>query len=73
MQYPISTGQAARMLGITEPRLAELVRRGKVKPEPLVMAGRRLWEPSHIRMAAEALGLPVDGVQVLAEGRKAPE
>ena len=30
MKFPISTGQAAQLLGTTEPRLAETVRRGRV-------------------------------------------
>jgi len=55
MQYPASTGQVARVLGVTEPQLAETVRRGKVDPPP-VIAGRRLWSPAHILQAAEALG-----------------
>lgn len=57
MQFPTSTGQAARAIGTTEPRLAETVRRGKVQPEPILLAGRRLWEKHHLLQAAEALGL----------------
>lgn len=57
MRFPISTGQAARFLQTTEPRLAEAVRRGKVCPEPPVLAGRRLWDRQHLFMAARVLGL----------------
>ena len=57
MKYPISTGQAARLLGVIEPRLAETVRRGKVWPPPPVLAGRRLWSREHVRQAAQYLGL----------------
>ncbi|MCC7172996.1 MAG: hypothetical protein IT459_21280 [Planctomycetes bacterium] len=57
MLYPLSTGQAARILGTTEPKLAETVRRGKVAPEPTIVAGRRLWERDQLLQAAEHLGL----------------
>ncbi len=60
MQYPISTGQGARLLGTTEPRLAETVRRGKIRPEPKQVAGRRLWEREQLLQAAEYLGLLTD-------------
>lgn len=63
MQF-VSTGAAARLLGSTEPRLAELVRRGKIQPEPQVIAGRRQWARQHILQAAEYLGRDV--AQVLA-------
>lgn len=59
MKYPISTGEAARLLRTTEPRLAETVRRGQVYPAPPVRAGRRLWDRHHVRQAAEALGVPL--------------
>lgn len=58
-----STGQAAQLLRTTEPRLAETVRRGKVHPPPLIIAGRRLWEPDQILQAAQALGLDVEAVR----------
>lgn len=60
MEHPFSTGQAAQLLGVTEPQLAETVRRGKVTPQPPILAGRRLWSPEHIRQAAEALGVLTD-------------
>ena len=63
MRYPLSTGGAARLLGITEPRLAETVRRGRIRPEPPIIAGRRLWGPEHLMQAARALGLLTGGLQ----------
>ena len=57
MKFPVSTGQAAKLLGTTEPRLADTVRRGKVRPEPTIVAGRRLWQREHVTQAARALGL----------------
>lgn len=56
MQYPLTTGQAATLLLTTEPRLADLVRKGKITPPPEVVAGRRLWQAQHLRQAAEHLG-----------------
>lgn len=60
MKYPIATGQAARLLGTTEPKLAEEVRRGRINPPPAIFAGRRLWQPEHLLQAAENLGLLTD-------------
>ena len=60
MKFPISTGQAARLINTTEPRLAETVRRGKVQPEPPILAGRRLWDLVHLLQAAENLGVLTD-------------
>lgn len=57
MRYPLSTGEVARILNVVEPRLADLVRRGKIHPAPHVVAGRRAWNEVHIRRAAEALGI----------------
>ncbi len=54
-KYPLTTGEAARMLGTTEPELAETVRRGHVNPVPLIMSGRRLWMEDHVVQAREAL------------------
>lgn len=59
MQFPISTGQAARLLDTTEPHLSEAVRRGKIRPEPTVLAGRRLWERAHLIRAAQVMGVPI--------------
>ena len=60
MKYPVSTGKGARTLKSTEPQLAELVRRGKIDPEPEILAGRRLWERGHLIQAARALGVLED-------------
>ena len=60
MQQPKSTGDAARQLGVTEPRLNGLIRRGRVRPEPPIVAGRRLWAPEHVLQVAESLGLLTD-------------
>lgn len=57
---PLATGAVARLLNTTEPRVAETVRRGKVRPEPTVVAGRRLWTRDQVIQAAEALGLLTD-------------
>ncbi len=57
MKYPISTGQSARLLGVGEPRLNGLIRKGRLDPEPLVSAGRRQWEAGHLLQAAEVLGV----------------
>ncbi len=60
MRFPSSTGEGAKLLGTTEPLLAETVRRGKVRPEPTIIAGRRLWTPEQLKQGAEALGLLTD-------------
>lgn len=57
MNYPIPTGLAAQVLGTTEPKLAETVRRGRVQPPPPIQAGRRLWSRDHLLQAADALGV----------------
>lgn len=56
VQFPASTGRAARFLDTNEPRLNDVVRRGKVDPPPPIVAGRRLWDRVHILQAAAALG-----------------
>jgi hypothetical protein len=57
VRYPLPTGEASRLLEATEPQLSEAVRRGKVEPRPLVIAGRRLWFAEHLLQAAEALDI----------------
>lgn len=57
MHYPLSTGESARLIGTTEPRLADVVRRGRVIPPPVVFAGRRLWTREHLLQAAHVLGI----------------
>ena len=67
MKFPCSTGEAARLIGTTEPHIAETIRRGKVSPEPPVLAGRRLWGPDHLGQAADALGLLTEVLRVRLE------
>jgi len=71
MRYPLTTGRAAYLLGATEPQLSETVRRGKVRPEPLIVAGRRMWCAEHLLQAAEALGILTDDLRAKIE-REAP-
>jgi hypothetical protein len=54
---PLTTGAAAALLGTTEPRLSEIVRRGHVTPPPPILAGRRLWSREHLLQAAAALDI----------------
>ncbi len=63
-----STGQAAEVIGASEPRLSDLVRRGKIQPPPALFAGRRCWEPDHIRQAATHLGLLTDDLERELQG-----
>jgi hypothetical protein len=56
MNLPKTTGQAAHLLQTTEPRLADLVRKGKISPEPVIVAGRRLWTADQVRQAARHMG-----------------
>lgn len=57
MLTPLSTGRAAILLGVTEPVLNNLIRRAKITPPPEVVAGRRLWQTTHVLQAAEVLGV----------------
>ncbi len=57
MRLPLSTGQTAQFLGVTEPRLNDLVRKGRLDPTPDSVAGRRQWWPEHILAAAAAIGV----------------
>lgn len=50
-----TTGHVASLLGVTEPRLSELVRRGHVNPPPIILAGRRLWNTEQLLQAAAML------------------
>ncbi len=63
MRFPTSTGEAARLVGATEPRLNNLIRKGKIQPAPGFFAGRRQWEQTHILQAAEHLGLLTDDLR----------
>lgn len=63
----LTTGALARLLNTTEPRVAETVRRGRINPEPVIVAGRRLWSPDQVRQAADALGLPQPDLHSVAQ------
>lgn len=67
MPNPLATGAVARLLNSTEPRVAECVRRGRIKPEPTIVAGRRLWSREQLLQAAEALGLLTDELRARLE------
>ena len=56
----LTTGEVAALLGTSEPRINDLVRRGKIDPAPLPRAGRRSWEQPDIERAARALGISFD-------------
>ena len=56
MDFPWSTGRVAQLFAISEPQLADRVRRGKIRPEPPIDAGRRRWWPQHVLAAGQALG-----------------
>ena len=73
MKLPASTGQSADRLGVIEPRLNDLVRRGKIVPEPPILAGRRLWALEHLLQAAEALGVLTDDLRAELEAAPARE
>lgn len=66
---PLTTGAAADLLGTTEPKLSETVRRGHVSPPPPILAGRRLWSAEHLLQAADVLGVLTDQLraQIAAE------
>ena len=67
IRFPLSTGEAADFLRTTEPRLSETVRRGRVKPAPPIIAGRRLWGPEHLLQAARVLDVLSDDVRDVLE------
>jgi len=71
VKYPIPTGRAAQLLGVIEPQLSETVRRGKVRPAPWIVAGRRLWFAEHLIQAAKALGVLTPDLRAAIE-RTAP-
>lgn len=50
----MSTGDAARELGISEPYLQALIRRGKVAAPPKTR-GKRKWSPTWIEKAKASL------------------
>lgn len=62
MNKQIPTGQVADLLFTTEPRLNDLIRRGRIHPAPLVISGRRAWNRGHVLQAAIRLGVDLDVV-----------
>jgi DNA-binding transcriptional MerR regulator len=50
-----STGEAASLLGTSERRLNDLIRRGKIEPVPPVRAGRRAWLEDDLQRAEQSL------------------
>jgi hypothetical protein len=64
MDCPAFTGDVARCLGVIEPRLNDVIRKGGVSPLPKVVGGRRLWEREQILQAAEYLGVPTDDLRL---------
>lgn len=67
MHLPLSTGEAGRTIHATEPELNRLVRQGRIRPEPPVRSGRRLWGREHLLQAAQALGLLTDELRAQLE------
>jgi hypothetical protein len=62
-----ATGEVARLLNETEPRLNNLIRRGRLSPPPPIHAGRRAWTSSHIIQAAKLLGVLTDELRARLE------
>lgn len=55
--FPCFTSTVVGLLGAgSDKRLNDLVRTGRIRPAPRVIAGRRLWDAGHVRQAAIALG-----------------
>lgn len=68
-----STGQIAALVLTPEPRVADLVRRGKISPPPQVIAGRRLWTRDQARQAAERLDRLQPDVEAAIDAAFGPE
>lgn len=65
-----TTGEVAAELRTSEPRINDLIRRGKIAPAPSVRGGRRFWLQVDIERAARALGVHV-GVNAEMEATNA--
>jgi hypothetical protein len=63
---PLTSGAVADLIGTTEPRLSDTVRKGSVQPPPRIIAGRRLWSADQILQAATALNLPAPDLSQFA-------
>ena len=64
MHLPASTGEVAQFLGVTEPRLNDLIRRGRIDPLPTVASGRRRWSAEHVIAAAIASGIDAQATRL---------
>ena len=73
MRQPKTTGRVAIDLGVIEPRLNDLVRRGKINPPPPVVDSRRHWDRSHILQAARHLGLLTKELKASLDEELLPE
>ena len=73
MEHTYSTGRVAALLGTTEPKVAELVRRGRTSPAPRVTSGRRLWERAHVLQAAACLAIDERAVARLLDAEARDE
>jgi len=73
VNHPLSTGEVGQLLKVGEPRLNGLIRRGKIKPLPAIVFGRRAWSPDHIVQAARALGLPEEEVERIRQSSQAAD
>jgi hypothetical protein len=71
MNLPATTGYVAAVLGVSEPRLNDLVRRQKICPPPRLMLGRRLWSKEHVVQAARLLDVVVPS-SILQDEEGAP-
>lgn len=70
MKYPLSTGQAASILGRTEKQIQDLIRRGRIEA-PQAIAGRRQWHRAEDEAAtAESCETTVLLVDVIEEATK---
>lgn len=67
MTISLTTGGTARLLKKNEPQIADLVRRGKIDPEPPIAVGRRQWFAEHVLQAAEALGVLTEDLRARIE------
>ena len=63
---PPSKAVRARCTAHADPRPTldcDLGDDGRIRPEPVIVAGRRLWSADQVRQAAEALGLVTDDLR----------
>jgi hypothetical protein len=53
-KWPLTTGEAGRLIGVSECTLSNQIRLGRVQP-PL-LCGRRAWYAEHVLAVARILG-----------------